>query len=214
MCDMRQQRHAAHRDVRPCSSREGSCRQGGGVQLLCVWPGEGGWREQLARQRHRCHGCTLQSNLPAACHIKMNVALVAELRRAVLCRVLQETRFPRYNNPEKLLESRRGRWDSQHSRHAACRSPPSAQPLSVSTGPAVKMSCLSCLLQALVLCPDLGMCLCWLPCRCGEWAHCFLLMLRAAGYDARHVMDNADHVWNEVRMLAFQLVAAWLPGQG
>jgi peptide-N4-(N-acetyl-beta-glucosaminyl)asparagine amidase len=22
-------------------------------------------------------------------------------------------------------------------------------------------------------------------------------MLRAAGYDARHVCDNADHVWNE-----------------
>lgn len=37
----------------------------------------------------------------------------------------------------------------------------------------------------------------WDVCRCGEWAHCFLLMLRAAGYDARHVCDNADHVWNE-----------------
>lgn len=53
----------------------------------------------------------------------------------------QVTRFPRYNDPAKLLDSRRG--------------------------------------------------------RCGEWAHCFLLMLRAAGYDARHVCDNADHVWCE-----------------
>ena len=34
-------------------------------------------------------------------------------------------------------------------------------------------------------------------CRCGEWAHCFLLCLRAAGYDARHVQDWADHVWTE-----------------
>jgi hypothetical protein len=37
------------------------------------------------------------------------------------------------------------------------------------------------------------------PCcsRCGEWAHTFLLVLRAAGLDARHVTDNADHVWCE-----------------
>eukprot|EP00879_Flechtneria_rotunda_P026792 GHRR01028618.1.p1 GENE.GHRR01028618.1~~GHRR01028618.1.p1 ORF type:complete len:187 (+),score=34.47 GHRR01028618.1:847-1407(+) len=33
--------------------------------------------------------------------------------------------------------------------------------------------------------------------RCGEWAHTFLLVLRAAGLDARHVSDSADHVWCE-----------------
>ncbi|KIZ00150.1 peptide-N4-(N-acetyl-beta-glucosaminyl) asparagine amidase [Monoraphidium neglectum] len=33
--------------------------------------------------------------------------------------------------------------------------------------------------------------------RCGEWAHTFLLLLRAAGLDARHVHDHADHVWVE-----------------
>lgn len=35
-----------------------------------------------------------------------------------------------------------------------------------------------------------GACLC----RCGEWSHTFLLMLRSAGLDARHVHDHADHV--------------------
>jgi hypothetical protein len=36
--------------------------------------------------------------------------------------------------------------------------------------------------------------------RCGEWAHAFLLLLRAAGLDARHVHDHADHVsWAERR---------------
>jgi hypothetical protein len=34
----------------------------------------------------------------------------------------------------------------------------------------------------------------WIFVHCGA---CVLLMLRAAGYDARHVCDNADHVWNE-----------------
>jgi peptide-N4-(N-acetyl-beta-glucosaminyl)asparagine amidase len=33
--------------------------------------------------------------------------------------------------------------------------------------------------------------------RCGEWAHTFLLVLRAVGLDARHVTDDADHVWCE-----------------
>lgn len=34
--------------------------------------------------------------------------------------------------------------------------------------------------------------------RCGEWANCFLLILRAMDYDARIVLDTTDHVWNEV----------------
>lgn len=33
--------------------------------------------------------------------------------------------------------------------------------------------------------------------RCGEWSNCFCLCLRAAGFEARWVMDLADHVWCE-----------------
>eukprot|EP00775_Hariotina_reticulata_P007406 gene7406-7615_t len=33
--------------------------------------------------------------------------------------------------------------------------------------------------------------------RCGEWAQTFLLLLRAAGFNARHTTDSADHVWCE-----------------
>lgn len=51
------------------------------------------------------------------------------------------TRFPRYNHPGKLLETRTG--------------------------------------------------------RCGEWANCFGLILKASGYDTRIVLDFTDHVWNE-----------------
>lgn len=34
--------------------------------------------------------------------------------------------------------------------------------------------------------------------RCGEWAMCFLVILKALDYDARIVLDTTDHVWNEV----------------
>lgn len=63
-----------------------------------------------------------------------------EMFQCKTCRRL--TRFPRFNAPIKLLETRRG--------------------------------------------------------RCGEWANCFTAVCRAMGYDARFVVDNADHVWTEV----------------
>lgn len=34
--------------------------------------------------------------------------------------------------------------------------------------------------------------------RCGEWAICFLVILRSLDYHARIVYDSTDHVWNEV----------------
>lgn len=34
--------------------------------------------------------------------------------------------------------------------------------------------------------------------RCGEWANCFMIILKALDYDARLVLDITDHVWNEV----------------
>lgn len=34
--------------------------------------------------------------------------------------------------------------------------------------------------------------------RCGEWADCFFVILKALDYDARIVLDTTDHVWNEV----------------
>lgn len=65
-----------------------------------------------------------------------------ELYQCQVCS--SHSRFPRYNNPVKLLQTRRG--------------------------------------------------------RCGEWANCFCLCLRALGFDARYVLDSTDHVWCEIHV--------------
>lgn len=43
--------------------------------------------------------------------------------------------------------------------------------------------------------------------RCGEWAHAFLLVLRAADLDARHVTDDADH--GETLVLRMPAMYGW-----
>lgn len=34
--------------------------------------------------------------------------------------------------------------------------------------------------------------------RCGEWAYCFFVILKAFDFDVRLIFDSTDHVWNEV----------------
>ncbi|GBG29648.1 Peptide-N4-N-acetyl-beta-glucosaminylasparagine amidase [Hondaea fermentalgiana] len=73
-------------------------------------------------------------------HERADLAGRVEIHECKACGA--EFRFPRYNCPGKLLETRLG--------------------------------------------------------RCGEWANCFGLLLRALGFEARYVLDWTDHVWCEV----------------
>jgi peptide-N4-(N-acetyl-beta-glucosaminyl)asparagine amidase len=80
--------------------------------------------------------------VPAGAPTAEEAAHLASRTEVYYCNLCgTDTRFPRYNDPVKLLETRRG--------------------------------------------------------RCGEWANAFCLICRAAGLDARLILDFTDHIWVE-----------------
>ncbi|GAX78680.1 hypothetical protein CEUSTIGMA_g6118.t1 [Chlamydomonas eustigma] len=97
------------------------------------------WTDKAACAACGCLDTILQGTEGPSQEEKQHDASRVEVYRCTACSVL--TRFPRYNDPGKLLETRCG--------------------------------------------------------RCGEWANCFLLVLRAAGIEARYILDVTDHVWCE-----------------
>lgn len=83
------------------------------------------------------------SGVPSALEMSLSAGRVEIFTCASCCPERKEiARFPRYNNPVVLLDTRKG--------------------------------------------------------RCGEWANCFALICRAAGFEVRHVHDYTDHVWVEI----------------
>ncbi|CEM02129.1 unnamed protein product [Vitrella brassicaformis CCMP3155] len=92
----------------------------------------------------RCGGKTASAGAtePTAVERMEGGAGRTELHKCQALTCGHTTRFPRYNNPVKLLTWRKG--------------------------------------------------------RCGEWANCFTLIVKALGYHVRLVNDYTDHVWVEV----------------
>ena len=90
------------------------------------------------------------------------------------------TRFPRYNDPVKLLETRRGRCGEVGVTSSAV-----GQRVSFALGWNDGFSARTSFLLHSCTLPHAGM----------QWANCLTLCCRAAGLEARIAVDLLDHVW-------------------